>query len=81
MELGIAFFIIVSLTFCGGVVSEKEYLKWARPLDTRVIGAAGEDRILTCPAEGNPPPQFLWYKNNIPIDFGNNNNNPKVSTK
>jgi hypothetical protein len=83
MELGIAFFVIVSLTFCGGVVSEEGYvyLKWARPLDTRVIGAAGEDRILTCPAEGNPPPQFFWFKDNIRIDFGNNNNNPKVSTK
>lgn len=82
MELGVAFFVIVSLTFCGGVVSEKVYyLKWAKPLDTRVVGAAGEDRILHCPAKGNPSPQFSWYKNNIPIHFGNNNNNPKVSTK
>ncbi|XP_077563863.1 protein turtle-like isoform X3 [Haemaphysalis longicornis] len=32
----------------------------------------GESVVLPCEAEGTPPPTIIWYKDNLPLEEGNN---------
>ncbi len=62
---------------CTGDIEER--LQWSITPDKRIMGAAGSEANLNCPAEGFPSPQFSWFKDGTRLDFKESNSKVRKS--